>query len=158
MIPERRSVGRQNDLIEGVKYVLDNTGYCRSVRRHGGHKLRVCRILIASAFLRVDVLGREGGVCRQAIAAPRLLTTEDGDALISRGQFDLTVSARGSFGAEAWVARSASASHSGANAGRPGLRGSSRLAISQARRRPAYRGGLLRLAETRDWPAYRLNF
>ena len=67
MLRERRSVGRLNDFIKGAKYVLDDTGYCRSVRRHGGHKLRVGRILIASAtrgrdtgVLRVGVLGREG--------------------------------------------------------------------------------------------------
>lgn len=60
MLRERRSVGRLNDLIKGAKYVLDDTGYCRSVRRHGGHKLRVCPILIASAFLRVGVLGPRG--------------------------------------------------------------------------------------------------
>jgi len=45
MLRERRSVGCVNDLNKGAKYVLDDTGYCRSVRRHGGHKLRVGRIL-----------------------------------------------------------------------------------------------------------------
>jgi len=40
----------------------------------------------------------------------------------------------------------------------PGLRGSSRPAISQARDWPAPGRSSLRLAETRDWPAYRLNF
>ena len=66
MLEEWRLVGRLNDLTKGAKYVLDDTGYCRSVRRHGSHKLRVCRILTASA-----TRGRGAGVLRVGVLGPR---------------------------------------------------------------------------------------
>src|SRR5271155_1696426 len=49
--PNGRPVGCLSDFIKGAKDVLDDSGYRRSVHRHGGHDLRLRRYLIVSATL-----------------------------------------------------------------------------------------------------------
>jgi hypothetical protein len=50
-MPQGWPVGCLNDIIKGEKDVLDDSGYRRSMHRHGSHELRVRRHLIVSATL-----------------------------------------------------------------------------------------------------------
>jgi hypothetical protein len=66
MLPQGWPVGRLNDIIKGEKDVLDDSGYRRSMHRHGSHELRVRRHLIVSATLSGMPAHRRAGIPRSA--------------------------------------------------------------------------------------------